>query len=150
MLGLNLSDAKRAKCLGFAIQREDHTEDEKYWMTGMKTFEATGPLLGPGGQVSSRDHPYQTFQWSDFSAKPEHDYTYNILPLYGSPSNLKEGDAVSIRLTTEAELAKPHSVFLIAAQSLLRNTHADSRTRYLANWQGKKNRPPTSGCRAGC
>ena len=111
MLGLDLSDAKRAGCLGFAIQREDHTEDERNWMTGMKTFEASDPLLGPGGQVSSRDHPYQTFQWSDFSAKPEHDYTYRVLTLYGSPTNLSEGDAVSVRITTEAELAKPHSVF---------------------------------------
>jgi hypothetical protein len=73
MLGLDLSDAKRKNCLGFAIQREDHTEDERYWMSGTKTFEATDPNLGPGGQVSSHEHPFQTFQWSDYSAKPEHD-----------------------------------------------------------------------------
>jgi len=77
----------------------------------MKTFEATDPLLGLGGQVSSREHPFQTFQWSDFSAKPEHDYTYKVLPLYGSPTNLNEGDALSVRITTEAEFAKPHSAF---------------------------------------
>jgi hypothetical protein len=27
--------------LGFAIQRQDHIEDERYWMSGMKTFKET-------------------------------------------------------------------------------------------------------------
>jgi phosphatidylserine/phosphatidylglycerophosphate/cardiolipin synthase-like enzyme len=111
VLGLDLSDAKRVGCLGFAIQREDHTEDEKYWMSGMKTFAATDPLLGPGGQVSSRDHPFQSFQWSDYSAKPDHDYTYTVIPLFGTPASLTEGTAASVRVHTEVEVAKPHSVF---------------------------------------
>lgn len=50
LLGLNLEGEARKGCLGFAIQREDHTEDERTWMSGMKVFEATDPLLGPGGQ----------------------------------------------------------------------------------------------------
>ncbi|HME71697.1 MAG TPA: hypothetical protein VKM54_17775 [Myxococcota bacterium] len=69
LLGFDLSDAARKGCLGFAIQREDHTEEERYWLSGMKTFEHTAPELGPGGQVSSRDHPIQSFQWADYSAK---------------------------------------------------------------------------------
>ena len=111
VLGLDLSDAKRKNCLGFAIQREDHTEDERYWMQGMKTFQATDPGLGPGGQVSSREHPFQSFQWSDYSAKPDHDYTFNVIPLYGTPENLTEGDAVDVRVRTETEIATPHSTF---------------------------------------
>lgn len=111
LLGLDLAAAQRKGCLGFAIQREDHTEDERYWMSGMKTFKATDPGLGPGGQASSRDHPLQTFQWADYSAKPEHDYTYTVIPLYGSPTQLKEGTGVSVRITTEPEFGKGHSVF---------------------------------------
>lgn len=111
LLGLDLDEAKRTDCLGFAIQREDHTEDERYWMSGMKTFEATDPGLGPGGSVSSRQHPFQSFQWSDYSAKPEHDYTYTVIPLYGTPGSLKEGDSVSVRIKTEVEFGVPHSVF---------------------------------------
>ena len=110
-LGLDLSDHRRKDCLGFAIQREDHVEDEKYWMLGMKTFEATDPGLGPGGQVSSRQHPFQSFQWADYSAKPDYDYTYNVVPLYGSPKKLTEGEAVSVRIQTEPELGKAHSAF---------------------------------------
>jgi hypothetical protein len=109
MLGLDLSDAKRKNCLGFAIQREDHTEDERYWISGTKTFEATDPNLGPGGQVSSHEHPFQTFQWSDYSAKPEHDYAYTVIPLYGTPSRLTDGDSGSVKVTTEKEFGPQHS-----------------------------------------
>jgi len=111
MLGLDLRDAKRAGCLGFAIQREDHTENERYWLRGMKTFEATDPGLGPGGTVASRQHPFQTFQWADYSAKPGYDYTYTVIPLYGTPAQLVEGDAVSARVATEAETGTQHSVW---------------------------------------
>jgi phosphatidylserine/phosphatidylglycerophosphate/cardiolipin synthase-like enzyme len=111
LLGLDLSDEKRKGCLGFAIQREDHTEDERYWLKGMKTFKATDPILGPGGQVSSRAHPFQTFQWADYSAKPEHEYTFKVIPLYGTPENLEEGDSVSIDISTEQEFGNKHSVF---------------------------------------
>ncbi len=110
-LGLDLAAKQRKGCLGFAIQREDHTEDERYWMSGMKTFKATDPGLGPGGQASSREHPFQTFQWADYSAKPEHDYTYTVLPLDGTPTQLKEGKDVTVRITTEREFGKHHSVF---------------------------------------
>lgn len=111
MLGLDVAAARRSGLLGFAIQREDHTEDERYWLSGMKVFKATDPCLGPGGQVSSRQHPFQGFQWSDFSAKPDHDYTYAILALYGSPTQLDEGGRVEVRIRTEPELSAPHSVF---------------------------------------
>ena len=108
LLGLDLSPARRKGCLGFAIQRHDHTEDETYWLRGMKTFEATDPGLGPGGTASSREHPFQTFQWADYSAKPGHDYTYTVLPLRGKPEALTEGAPVSVSVQTEAEAGDPH------------------------------------------
>ena len=111
LLGFDLASKQRKGCLGFALQREDHTEDERYWMSGMKTFAATDPGLGPGGQVSSRQHPFQSFQWADYSAKPEHDYTYTAVPLYGTPAKLTDGNEVSVRVSSEAEWGKTHSVF---------------------------------------
>jgi phosphatidylserine/phosphatidylglycerophosphate/cardiolipin synthase-like enzyme len=110
-LGLDLAAGKRKGCLGFALQRTDHTEDEKYWMQGTKTFVETDPVLGPGGQVSSHEHPFQTFQWADYSAKPDHDYTYAVVPMYGKPASLIDGDAVSVRVKTEGEWGSEHSVF---------------------------------------
>jgi phosphatidylserine/phosphatidylglycerophosphate/cardiolipin synthase-like enzyme len=110
-LGFDLSAAKRQGCLGFAIQREDHSEDERAWMRGMKTFEETDPGIPPGGNVSSREHPFQGFQWADYSAKPDHEYTYTVIPLRGTPSALKEGPRASVRVRTESELGARHSVF---------------------------------------
>jgi phosphatidylserine/phosphatidylglycerophosphate/cardiolipin synthase-like enzyme len=110
-LGLDLASTRRKGCLGFAIQREDKTEDERYWMRGMKTFAETNPPLGPDGQASSREHPFQTFQWADYSAKPSHEYTYTVIPLYGKPAALEEGPEVKVQVSTEPELGKPHSVF---------------------------------------
>jgi phospholipase D-like protein len=110
-LGFDLESAARAGCVGFAIRREDHTESEGLWLKGMKTFQATDPDLGPGGQVSSRKHPFQTFQWADYSAKPDHDYTYLVVPKYGTPTRLINGDGVSVRITTEQEWGGRHSIF---------------------------------------
>ena len=123
-LGMDLTPARRRDCLGFAIQREDHTEDERQWLRGLKTFEETDPGLAPGESVSSLEHPYQTFQWADYTAKPDHDYTYTVVPRLGKPDDLKRGPAVSVRIQTEPELSPPHSVFFnrgaIASQEYAR------------------------------
>lgn len=108
---MNLSDARREDCLGFAIQREDRTEDERFWMEGMKTFEATDPGLGPGGKVSSRFHPFQGFQWADYAAKPGHRYTYSVHALTGTPEKPKLGPRTAVDIETEAEVGGTHSVF---------------------------------------
>lgn len=111
LLGLDLSEQARKKCLGFAIRREDHTEGEVAWMRGTKTFESTDPGLGPGGQASSREHPFQSFQWADYSAHPNYDYTYRVTALTGTPTKLVEGATVSVTVRTEAEYGPKHSVF---------------------------------------
>lgn len=123
-LGLNLSDTRRKGCLGFSIQRVDHTEQETSWLRGMKTFEATERGLGPGGTASSREHPFQAFQWADYAAKPEHDYTYTVVPYYGTPENREDRGQASVRVQTEPERGPRHSVFFnrgaIASQEYAR------------------------------
>ena len=129
LLSLDLADEQRTGCLGFAIRRADHTEGEFYWLKGSKTFEATDPGLGPGGQASSRKHPFQTFQWADYSAKPEHDYSYTVLPLYGTPQQITPGASTSVRIQTEKELGVPHSVFF--------NRGAVASQAYASRFQNK-------------
>jgi hypothetical protein len=88
VLGLNITDAMRDGLRGFAIQRTDHTEDETYWMSGTKVFESVEPHPASGGQYSSRVHPFQSFQWADYSAKPGYSYTYKVVAMYGDPGAL--------------------------------------------------------------
>jgi phosphatidylserine/phosphatidylglycerophosphate/cardiolipin synthase-like enzyme len=127
-LGLDLSAARRRRCLGFAIRREDKTEGESYWLRGMKSFP--GVNLGPGGEASSRDQPFQTFQWADYSAKPDHEYAYTVVPLYGKPGALTEGPRIKVKVRTEVELGTPHSVFF--------NRGSVATQEYARRFQDKK------------
>jgi len=101
VLGLNINDADRAGLRGFAIQREDMTEDETFWMKGMKTFQTVEPNPAAGEQFSSLVHPLQTFQWADYSAKPGYTYVYKVVAMTGNPSALQQRASASVTVTTE-------------------------------------------------
>ena len=101
VLGLNISDAKRKGLRGFAIKRTDKTEGESYWMSGTKTFESVEPHPAPGGQYSSLFHPFQSFQWSDYSAKPGYSYAYTVVAMYGPVTALTQGASVDVSVNTE-------------------------------------------------
>ncbi len=102
--------AKRKGLLGFAIQRDELGADglpvESYWMRSIKRFKDKDKGLPPGTPVSTADHPIQSFQWADYTAKAGRTYRYRIVPAYGSPKLLRldEPSAVPIDVTTEAEL----------------------------------------------
>jgi phosphatidylserine/phosphatidylglycerophosphate/cardiolipin synthase-like enzyme len=97
--------------LGFAIRRTDHTEQESYWLEGQKRFKSTDPGLPPGSQVPTNKHPIQSFLWADYTAKPDHSYTYEVTALRGSPADLLDSDAVSLTISTESVVGNVHDVF---------------------------------------
>ncbi len=103
LLGMNLPREKCSGLLGFALRREDHTEGEKYWLNGYKTFESVEPHPALGVLYSTRQHPIQGFTWSDFSAKPAHDYTYEVIALRGTPAQPQEAETVKVTVKTEDE-----------------------------------------------
>ena len=111
LLGLDATNEARKGLLGFTIQRTDHTEDEKTWLKGFKTFKETIHNASPGQMVSTREHPIQAFLWGDYTAKPAHKYSYKVLPLYGKPSEIKEGDPVEVTISTEDEDQGVHAVY---------------------------------------
>ena len=113
MLGLDMDKSKVAGLLGFAIKRTDHTENERYWLKGMRAFKETYPNPPEGASFSTQDSPVQDFLWSDFTAKPDHNYTYEVVPVRGSPKNLTYDNAVAVTLTTEAEdiQNQTHSIY---------------------------------------
>jgi phosphatidylserine/phosphatidylglycerophosphate/cardiolipin synthase-like enzyme len=111
LLGWDMAEESSQGVLGFAIHRTDFTENEAYWLKGTKVFKETDPILGPGGQVSTRDHPIQGFTWSDFTAKPGHTYTYRVIALRGSPADLHEEERVKVTVTTESEDNGIHEVW---------------------------------------
>ena len=125
-LGLDLSEARRAGCLGFAIRREDHTEGERVWLRGLKTFAATDPELGPGQSVSTRAHPIQAFQWADYAAKPDHEYTYEARPVSGDPRELCWRTGSASACGPSQSSARPIPCSSTAARSRRRSTRGGS------------------------
>lgn len=110
-LGFHLPQADCAGLLGFSIHRTDHTENEAAWLQGMKAFAETDPGFPAGSQYSTGDHPIQSFQWADYSAKPGHDYTYRITARKGTPAALTDHAEVSIRIQTESPEGGDHDVY---------------------------------------
>src|SRR5947207_5753790 len=110
LLGIDFPQQNCPGLLGFALRREDHTEGEKYWLSGYKTFKTVEPFPPPGMLYSTRQHPIQGFTWSDFSAKPEHDYTYEVFALRGTPASPEEAENVAVKIRTESEHGRTHHV----------------------------------------
>lgn len=111
LLGWTVAEEKRLNLRGFAVKRTDPTEQESYWMKGTKTFKTVEPYPAPGEQFSSLLHPFQSFQWADYSAKPDRDYQYEIVPMYGDPGALTKSASVTVDVHTESVTGADHSVF---------------------------------------
>jgi PLD-like domain len=109
LLGWDLADP--AGCLGFGVHRTDHTEDEAYWLRGLKVFRSVVPHPGIGMDFSLRGHPIQGFQWGDYTAKPEHDYTYRVVAWGGTPGALTPLAEVRLDVRTEAEDDGRHGIW---------------------------------------
>jgi phosphatidylserine/phosphatidylglycerophosphate/cardiolipin synthase-like enzyme len=94
--------AARKGLLGFAVEREDPKEDERYFLSGFKVFESVLPNPTPETSVSTRDHPIQSLVTDDFTAKPGREYRYWFHPLRGKPRNLdRSGKPIPIIVSTE-------------------------------------------------
>lgn len=110
-LGFDASDEKRKDLLGFAIRRTDKTEKQKFWLQSMRTFEATMPNPPVGSLVSTNEHPVQSFSWGDYTAKPGHSYAYQIVPKYGTPTNMRDGPSLTVDISTLSEDLGEHAIF---------------------------------------
>ena len=76
----------------------------------IQNFCQLEPSPPPGILYSTRQHPIQGFTWSDFPAKPEHDYTYEVFALRGTPASPNEAEKVAVDIRTESEHGRTHHV----------------------------------------
>jgi phosphatidylserine/phosphatidylglycerophosphate/cardiolipin synthase-like enzyme len=104
--------AQREGLLGFAIERSELRQGaviERYFLRGIKRFRFKDEGIAPGTPVPTSEHPIQSFQWGDYTAKPGRVYRYKVVPVYGRPKRI-ELDAASatvVEITTEAEQGPP-------------------------------------------
>jgi hypothetical protein len=101
-------EAKREGLLGFAIERSELKEGkviERYFLRGIKRFKSKDEGIAAGTPVLTSEHPIQSFQWGDYTAKPGTSYQYKVVPVYGKPKllDLDEASATTVEITTESE-----------------------------------------------
>jgi phospholipase D-like protein len=101
-------EAKKEGLLGFAIERSEVAEGkviERYFLRGIKRFQFKDEGAGPGTPMPTSEHPVQSFQWGDYTAKPKTTYRYKVVPVYGKPKlvELDDASATTIEIATEAE-----------------------------------------------
>lgn len=111
--GIATSSKSNDGLLGFAVERVDASEHERYFMPGFKVFRSVVPHPDAHTQVSTREHPVQSFVWDDFTAKPDHEYEYRFHPVKGTPKNLDHrSDPLTIKVRTEPLISDlEHDVF---------------------------------------
>jgi len=124
MFGFDMPESSCEGLLGFSIHRTDHTENEAGYLQAMKTFVETDPGFPAGSLYSTKDHPVQSFQWADYSAKPGHVYTYVITANKGTPTNLTPFSAAVVEVNTETPETGDHDVYfnrgIAASQAYVR------------------------------
>ncbi len=108
-LAFDMREADAKGLMGFAIQRTDLTEGETIWLRGNKTFPSIRPSTGIE-DANSHEHPFQSFQWADYSAKPGYLYRYRVIPMYGTPGALTGKAATIVSINTEPLAGATHDV----------------------------------------
>ena len=89
VLAWDLQSGQKAKfkgLMGFAIRRSEYdgaAKVESYTMRSIKRFRNKDTGLPPGTPVPTDEHPLQTVQGGDYTAKPGRPYEYQIVPVYG-------------------------------------------------------------------
>ena len=101
-------EAKRNGLLGFAIERSELANGnviERYFLRGIKRFKEKDEGLPPGTPVPTSEHPIQSFQWGDYTAKPGTTYRYRVIPTFGKPKLLfvDYASSTTVEITTESE-----------------------------------------------
>src|SRR5262245_17095483 len=87
-------EAARQGLLGFTVERFDpESHEAPRTMPGFKVFPSLIPDPRPTEEVSTRDHPVQSFVWDDFTARPGHVYEYRFRPVRGVPAMLDRAAA---------------------------------------------------------
>ena len=96
---------------GFAIQHRLKGNMAAAWLSGIKYFPSLVPAPVKGASYSSRQHPFQTFLWSDYAVEPDTEHSFKIVALYGKVGALEERHSVDISIRTEQEDDGHHGVW---------------------------------------
>lgn len=101
------TEEKRKGLLGFAIERAELDEAgelvNRYWLRGAMHLRFKDEGLPPGTPVPTPEHPVQSFQWADYTAKPGTSYGYRVVPAFGKPKLLSLAETLSSSVAVRCE-----------------------------------------------
>jgi phosphatidylserine/phosphatidylglycerophosphate/cardiolipin synthase-like enzyme len=109
LFGMSLDGPVPDDFLGFSIERLDPAGEKQDYLDNLVLFEEN--YNGADSDHSSEFNPFQAFLWGDYTAKPEHEYTYRVSSRFGSPAALRTEDTVELTVTTEATDEGEHAIF---------------------------------------
>ena len=109
LLGMNVDPTQAAGLLGFGIERTDHTEGEQHVLSNALLFAAND--VGAKPDFSSTANPIQEFVWGDYTAKPDHRYTYRVTAMHGTPTAPAPGVSTEVQIRTENPDDGTHGVY---------------------------------------
>jgi hypothetical protein len=108
-LAMDMKESDAQGLMGFAIQRTRLSDGETIWLRGNKRFASIAEATG-FEDANSHEHPFQAFQWADYSAEPGFRYRYRVIPMFGQPGALTDGPATSVTIDTEPLVGSSHDV----------------------------------------
>lgn len=112
LIALDMASAAREGLRGFAFKREIIGSGRPAeWMRAIKFYEQLVPHPNKDDDYSTREHPIQSFLWSDYRADVDTEYEFTIVALYGEIGDFEERHSVSFRIRTEKAKDKGHGVW---------------------------------------
>lgn len=135
LIAIDCAEERRHGLLGFAFRREIPGGDEHgfKWLRSLKVFRSIVPdplherdPRDPSKpkRFSSWEHPIQSFLWGDYTAEPGTLYQFAVVPMYGTPGDLRPERGVIFEIRTEEEIDQGHGIWFnrgaIASQAFSR------------------------------
>lgn len=133
LLGIDLTAAARAGCLGFSIARTElGAAGDAVWLRNRLRFPEGAEGSGDGAPQEGWDfavnasaapapmasaattewHPWQAFRYVDADVEPGRRYRYRVVARRGRSDRLEDGAAVELTVATEDTGAEATAVFL--------------------------------------
>ena len=114
LLGMNATEEAAKGLLGFTIYKRKGKGRFKPLPSGGRTFLGEqDESAETKGQSNSETAPIQAFMWSDYVVDRGESYTYQVIPVYGSPSKIEQDikSALKVTVKTEDPAKQSHGIF---------------------------------------
>jgi len=108
-----LAEKAVENCLGYSVRRINVATGEKKALPAYLPFPGQ-ETAGSGWTARTTDEwPIQGFKWKDFGGKSGESYKYEIVPMVGTPDNLKPAEAMAV-VTNEVSRSQDCGAFIKA------------------------------------